>query len=73
MLRKIPPLANLWMPRSRTSMTGSKKRILLIDDEISGLDQLKSSLATNENEWIIELSKNPSNPSNRFWRRLQVS
>ena len=40
-------------------MTGSKKRILLIDDEISGLDQLKSSLATEENEWIIERSNNP--------------
>jgi len=40
-------------------MTGSKTRILLNDNEISSLDQLKSSLATKENEWIIERSNNP--------------
>ena len=54
-------------------MTGYEARILLIDDEISGLDQVKSSLATKENEWIIERSNNPSKPSNPFWRRLQRS
>ena len=40
-------------------MTDPKTRILLIDDGISGLDQLKGSLATKENEWIIERSNNP--------------
>lgn len=40
-------------------MTTSKTRILLIDDEISGLDQLKNALASKENEWIIERSNNP--------------
>ncbi len=40
-------------------MAQTNPRILLIDDEIDCLDQLKSSLSSKEEHWIIELSNNP--------------
>lgn len=40
-------------------MAKTKTRILLIDDEIDCLDQLKASLSSKEDQWILEYSNNP--------------
>lgn len=40
-------------------MNNSATSILIIDDELACLDQLKSSLASKEDEWILERSNNP--------------
>ncbi len=40
-------------------MANSKTRILLIDDEIDCLEQLKASLSLKEDDWILEYSNNP--------------
>lgn len=40
-------------------MTNSETRILLIDDEIECLDQIKASLTSKGDQWTIEVSTNP--------------
>ncbi len=40
-------------------MATTKTRILLIDDEIDCLNELKASLASKQDQWILEFSNNP--------------
>jgi len=45
-------------PESST-MANNKTRILVIDDEIDCLDQIKTSLSSKADQWILEYSNNP--------------
>ena len=40
-------------------MANNNTRILVIDDEIDCLDQIKASLSSKEDQWILEYSNNP--------------
>jgi len=40
-------------------MAQTKTRILLIDDQIDCLDQLKASLSSKQDDWTLEFSNNP--------------
>ena len=48
-------------PESST-MANNKTRILVIDDEIDCLDQIKTSLSSKADQWILEFQQPSARP-----------